>query len=460
MAADVVDCFLNASLLTNAREAVSTMGGCSSALSVWPSTLPPPWRLGAELPKDLKRRWHVTTQERLFDQLRAIWADDRPRVMVDLGCSAGLGRFRNTSDALHWLHYFNYSGSTVLAVDAFEDAVLDMRHRFNLARYASLSGVEKLAIQAALGTNDGATINLGSLARHGVLCCAGRGCGWTTLELLAPDHSCRITRQRMGRSPSPLPTPPTSYPDLFRRADLTGRYAVKQARESPTDANTSTHHAATISDDKWNRLPYPVKVSSLSSMWRTSLRARHIDLLKIDLDNQWRSVGGLEELLQRRAVSVVVMEVDSSSSSWPERNVRRAMLKHGMLNVSLIDQLVWLAGKCGYESFLKVPCCAKDARKDAWLDATHSTWYLPLTDPRRPTFFAPTGLTMASMGNIHDVMLVESASTGLARALSERGRASCHTDWCCSKHAKQKCTVAGQSVSVLASLGWARRSKG
>ena len=55
---------------------------------------------------------------------------------------------------------------------------------------------------------------------------------------------------------------------------------------------------------------------------------------------------------------------------------------------------------------------------------------------------------MASMANIHDVMLVESSSTGLARALTERGLASCHKDWCCSKHAKQKCDAAGRGVKL------------
>ena len=61
------------------------------------------------------RRWHVTTQELLFAHLRLVWADDRPRVFVDLGSQAGHGLYRNTSDALLWLGYFNASGSMVAA---------------------------------------------------------------------------------------------------------------------------------------------------------------------------------------------------------------------------------------------------------------------------------------------------------------------------------------------------------
>ena len=33
-------------------------------------------------------KWHITTQDMLFRHLRQLWADDRPRTMVDLGCHA------------------------------------------------------------------------------------------------------------------------------------------------------------------------------------------------------------------------------------------------------------------------------------------------------------------------------------------------------------------------------------
>ena len=33
-------------------------------------------------------QWHLTTQNILYRHLRQLWPDDRPRVMVDLGCHA------------------------------------------------------------------------------------------------------------------------------------------------------------------------------------------------------------------------------------------------------------------------------------------------------------------------------------------------------------------------------------
>lgn len=75
------------------------------------------------------KRWHLTTQERLFGQLRSFWPDDAPRVMVDLGCHAGHGPDYNTSDALIFLDFWNAAGTTVMGVDAFEDFAQDLQHR-------------------------------------------------------------------------------------------------------------------------------------------------------------------------------------------------------------------------------------------------------------------------------------------------------------------------------------------
>ena len=77
------------------------------------------------------KRWHLETQEKLIRHLRRLWDDDRPRVMVDLGCHAGHGRHRNVSDALLWLRSFNHSGGVVMGVDVFEDFALDLQHRFD-----------------------------------------------------------------------------------------------------------------------------------------------------------------------------------------------------------------------------------------------------------------------------------------------------------------------------------------
>jgi len=77
------------------------------------------------------KRWHLTTQERLFGQLRSFWPDDAPRVMVDLGCHAGHGPGYNTSDALIFLDFWNAAGTTVMGVDAFEDFAQDLQHRLD-----------------------------------------------------------------------------------------------------------------------------------------------------------------------------------------------------------------------------------------------------------------------------------------------------------------------------------------
>ena len=116
---------------------LSTSPSLSSVLSPPPpppTPLPPSWSCAHNVsddvpacagfpglphsctPNEVLRRWHVTTQELLFIHLRQLWADDRPRVMVDLGSHAGHGAGRNVSDALLWLDAFHAPGSVVLGV--------------------------------------------------------------------------------------------------------------------------------------------------------------------------------------------------------------------------------------------------------------------------------------------------------------------------------------------------------
>ena len=59
------------------------------------------------------------------------------------------------------------------------------------------------------------------------------------------------------------------------------------------------------------------------------------------MDTSWRQLG-LEGLLSERSFSILVIEVDSS---WGGR------LYWG---VSQADQLAWLAGRSGYDTYLKV----------------------------------------------------------------------------------------------------------
>jgi len=134
--------------------------------------------------------------------------------MVDLGCHAGAGRHKNVSDALLWLRYFNHSGSVVLGVDANEDFVHDLQHRFDaVPPFDSLRGVRKRAMQLALHVTDNVTVDLFFALKGLMTCCAGQWCTmWNEPHWTRLNHYCRVTRERMGLQPAPWPLPPSSYP--------------------------------------------------------------------------------------------------------------------------------------------------------------------------------------------------------------------------------------------------------
>ena len=96
-------------------------------------------------PLPVFKRWHVTSQDRLFRLLVAAgWDAAQPRVMVELGCHAGHGRHKNMSDALLWLQHFHAPCGLVLGVDAFEDFSQDLQYRFDhVEPYRSIMAVEK-----------------------------------------------------------------------------------------------------------------------------------------------------------------------------------------------------------------------------------------------------------------------------------------------------------------------------
>ena len=279
-------------------------------------------------------RWHVTTQELLIKHLRSIWSADVPRTMLDLGCQAGHGPYRNTSDALLWLDAFHAPGSLVVGVDAFEDYALDLQHRFDHAQpYASMSGVEKRAVHAAVGrpwsckpSTSGrgcnATFNLDIDAAFTYLYCSRTD--WkdhfAALERHnITDHSCRITRQRAGLSLSTLPLPPSSY--AF-----------------------STHmDGLSIFGELPGLQRYRVPVVPLEELWRTHLRGRHIDLLKADVDIGWHRLGEqLAPLMAAKAFSLLLLEIDRQDvPSW-----------------SKLEQLSCALHEHGYALLLKVPCSA------------------------------------------------------------------------------------------------------
>lgn len=218
------------------------------------------------------RRWHLETQEKLIRQLSKLWGNKSPRTMVDLGCHAGHGPFKNMSDILIWLRYFNSSGSLVLGVDIFEDFALDVQHRLDrLLPYAQMEGLQRITLHRRISKDDGLKINQKHIAMQWVDCCSGKGCGWEGREAAGHhDHMCRITRQRLGLRPvtSALPLPNGSYPHESLRAMM-------------DDLSKPAH--------SWSPVKYEVLTMRADTMWSNLLKRRRIDFLKIDID---QVVGG------------------------------------------------------------------------------------------------------------------------------------------------------------------------
>ena len=426
-APELIDCYMSAIMPRNVHEVEALLTKCR-ARGVLPSISA--WQQGKELPKF--HRWHITQQERLYEHLRAAWPDDRPRVMVDLGCHASHGSFQNISDALLWLHHFNASGSLVVAVDIVEDFVLDMQYRFDKVwPYTELHGVEKRAlhrqIRPVVGNHQGTPMWPWSCVRH-----------WGRVERIknSTDHYCRITRQRLGLSSSTLPIPATSYPTWWRQT------LEKWPVNSSTKLPTATVRAGRIDDMIWREAP---------------IHGRHIDVLKVDVDLSWRKLG-IENLISKRAFSVMVIEIDDTSSFHYNNGLMLAMARHGMSsNISVADQLIWLCHRAGYASFLKVPCCARTRDGLEWasprrIDQKYSTWYMPLASPDHP--YAPTGISMKTMGFVQDLLIVDASDKLVLESLQTHGRASCHNEWCCSKkHSRRSCDAVEASLTLNGERG-------
>ena len=254
----LADCVLNASIHQD-LQSVEELG---SLLPAWRSLLKS--KHAVRVPSF--SRWHVEMQEQLFRHLRRLWRDDVPRVMVDLGCHAGHGRFKNRSDALLWLGHFSHAGSLVIGVDAFEDFALDLQHRFDAVEpYRSMRDVRKIAVARAVSATDRKIVDLRRLAQQVYGCCRTMNCfsGMSSLEQQGlHDHVCRIPRQRLfpHASPSRLDLPPSSY-------DSAVITAARAAQLSP--------------------VPYPVTTTRTDTLWRELAGGRRIDFLKIDVDKGW-----------------------------------------------------------------------------------------------------------------------------------------------------------------------------
>ncbi len=300
------------------------------------------------------RRWHVTTQELLFVHLRTLWADDRPRVFIDLGSQAGHGIYRNTSDALIWLQYFNHSGSLVIGVDAFEDYALDLQHRFEaIWPFSAMNEVYKRSIHAAVGTRKH-PLNIGGHAAYTNYLCSRTA--W--LDDFArfdrhgvTDHACRISRQRAGVSNSSLPLP-------------TGNYSFS-------------------TDPDQEYLPPSKRIDEI---WREDAGGRHVDFLKMDVDSALSELEPeLLPLLRARAFSVLVMEIDKCIGERAWRAVER------------LNCLFW---RHGYALFLKVPCAGAPRRDGIPLWSQRAS-YMPISGryhARLPTGWGQNPRAPCSMG--------------------------------------------------------------
>jgi len=381
-------------------------------------------------PGDVFFRWHVTSQELLIRHLRALWPDDRPRVMVDLGSHASHGVGRNVSDAMLWLDHFNAGGSIVLAVDAIEDYALDLQHRFDVPPYASMTGVKKLSIHAAVGTGPGTTMCpcsdavalRGSAAALGATVlrdprthrpqCIDLGLAamYTNAECTrtdrrndyermdragASDHMCRIVRQRSGVSTSPLPLP-------------------------------RSRNNYTFTTQKVPPIKYLVPAVRADVLIQTAAASRRIDFLKIDIDMSWAALE--DELLpffRKRAFAVMVVELDN----------------YDRPQAAALDKLVCVAHRHGYAALLKVPCAGNGRmqeptpRRGPWqFPNSHRTAYVPVSGryyQQLPAAWGTDGRQpCASAGgqhcNIQDVLVLDLRMREL-RGLIELGNRECGT---------------------------------
>ena len=345
-------------------------------------------RLSARLPVHL-------AQDRLFGHLR----DDRPRTMLDVGCHAHAGRFLNVSDALIWLDYFNASGGLVVGLDALEDFALDLQHRFDHAEpYAGLRAVSKRALFLAAGIADNVTLDLFyGVAKPMMFSCTN---GWHE-RWRSRDHHCRIPQHRLGMLDLGRPPPVSSHPhalfETLRRGNTTRR--------------------------RWT--PYLVHQMRLDTLWAEQLGGRHIDFLKVDVDQSWRRLG-FERLITQRAVSVMTLEIDES---WGSKQRPRPW------GVSDVDQLVWFASQHSYASFLKVPCRARTGRDGRFGDPAWAAWYWPLGNS---SSFVPSVATSAQLQRksphlrrrrvkteIQDMLVVDERSPGLVDGLRRLARSDC-----------------------------------
>lgn len=226
----------------------------------------------------------AATHEHFFQQLREIWSDDCPRLMVQLGLQPAPGRWRNWSAAALWLHYFNHSG-TVLVADAVEDY---LAHAEQGLLALAQGKVEVLAAKAAL----------------------------------APE-----SRPRAGERPVSFDT---GAGGKVAAADEVMRACT--AVEGP-DAEEEAHPCSGVLRrmSMPEPLEYSAAVRSFDDIWRRELRGRHVDFLQVDLGSatmQETLRRGFERVVKERQVSVLAFRVDEHWTKAALREVVRWLDVH------------------------------------------------------------------------------------------------------------------------------------
>jgi hypothetical protein len=322
-------------------------------------------------PLPIFSRRRVTSQDRLIARLAAAWGTTKPRVMVDIGCHASLGRHKNVSDALLWLDRFHAPGGLVLGVDAVEDRAQDLQDRFDYVEpYKSMTAVEKHTMTVAISGRSNNTFDVAAYIR-----------------LTRLPFGIELSDGRL--------TPSVVAANLTRRV---WRRVVKDT----ADATTSLKKTS-------------VPTIRLDTMWRHRLGSRRIDFLKIDIDADWRQLG-LLDLLRKRGVAVAVITVYPVWRNPPEE-----------LRVSAFDQFVWWSRTLGYDAYLKVPCAARSSEvgsiEGGWY--SRAAWLAPLFNASTHEYL-PSRFT-ARKYHVQDVLLVD-RQTGLGPRLVKMTVKDCRED--------------------------------
>lgn len=273
--ADLMDCYMNASLVSTSPR------GHVVSIQDHPRQLTQHLR-HVELP--LSMLPHITTQRQLFAQLRHFWADNQPRVMVDLGCHAGHAGHFNMSDALYWLDAFGHhseSGGQVVGVDAFEDFVIDHLYRFDhVPPYSLMRNVSKRAYTYGLSPFDNRMKDATATAKGHITFCIDHGDRlgrYSKLDQRGIDHLCRLSRMRLGVLPESRQLLTHGQRFMVNATALYVRYAMVAAGVLPLAK-------ATDSGPKRRGGPNPryrVPTIRADTFWRSKLGGRRIHFIKV-----------------------------------------------------------------------------------------------------------------------------------------------------------------------------------